>query len=138
MTEVYDQKVIRPLFKQLVRDFGGYDAAAAVMQISNKGTLSKMISGELRINPEHWGKLEDAAESYPISTAIAGRITRDGALGNIRRLSEGTLRELGDIPGAILHLAVTNDASRILKEGPELMAYLSQLMDAVSKEEEGA
>lgn len=136
MTEVYDPKVIRPLFKQLVNDFGSYEAAGAVLGI-NKGNINKMIAGGLPIHTHQWAALEDAAGRYPITDALVSR--RDEASGktDLERLAELVLEEHGDIPGAILHLIAHGDTSRIAKEGPELVSALNRLIEA-ARTSEGA
>lgn len=135
MTEVYDPKVIRPLFRQLVKDFGSYDAAGAVLGI-NKGNITKMIAGDLPIHTHHWGALEDATGRYPITDAFWGRkAVRDGQ-SDVVRLAELVLDEHGDIPSAILQLVTRGDASRIAKEGPELVSALTRLIEAARREED--
>lgn len=134
MTEVYDPKVIRPLFRQLVKDFGSYDATAAVLGV-NKGNIAKMIAGDLPIHSQHWAALEDATGRYPITDAFWRRKAGRDDRSDIVRLAELVLDEQGDIPGAILHLVAHGDTSRIAKEGPELVSALTRLIEAARKVE---
>jgi hypothetical protein len=129
MTEVYDPQVIRPLFRQLVKDFGGHHATGALLGV-NPGNITKMIAGDLPIHTQHWAALEDAAGRHPITFMLRGRIEATAAESNLQKLAEITLKELGDIPGAILQLIAKGDLSQIEKEGPELTSALTRLIEA--------
>jgi hypothetical protein len=129
MTEVFDPQVIRPLFKQLVKDFGGHHAAGALLRV-NPGNITKMINGDLPIHTHHWCMLEDAAGRHPITFMLRARVEATASDSNLQNLAEIALKELGDIPGAILQLIAKGDLSQIEKEGPELTSALTRLIDA--------
>ena len=99
MRNVYEGAAIRSLYRQLVDDFGGFDAAATFLKCS-KGTLSKQCHGDAAIGPEHFG-------------------------------AQDTLREAADLTPAIFALLINGDAGPILKEGPEAIAALADLLRAV-------
>ena len=69
---VYQGPAVRALFKQLVRDFGGVDAAAALLGCA-KGTISREVNGGLPVSIAHFCGLEDALERFPITSMLADR-----------------------------------------------------------------
>lgn len=64
--------IIRGMFTALVRDAGGVDAAAAVLNIG-KGTVSKMCAGHIGVTIESTLQLEDFVGRWPLTSWLAGR-----------------------------------------------------------------
>ncbi len=83
--------VIKALFDALVRKAGGVDAAAAVFGArfgaDQKGTVSKIVAGQLRVPLIGAVALEDAVGEYPITLALGERL-------NHRAVGGGDLAEL--------------------------------------------
>lgn len=83
--------VIKALFDALVRKAGGVDAAAAVFGArfgaDQKGTVSKIVSGQLRVPLLGVLALEDAVGEYPITVALGERLGQ-------RAMGGGDLAEL--------------------------------------------
>ncbi|HDZ82788.1 MAG TPA: hypothetical protein ENH56_16355 [Roseobacter sp.] len=130
MRNVYEGAAIRSLYRQLVDDFGGFDAAATFLKCS-KGTLSKQCHGDAAIGPEHFGALEDAVGRWPITRLLFGRLADGGFSVSLSRQAQDTLREAADLTPAIFALLINGDAGPILKEGPEAIAALADLLRAV-------
>ena len=82
---------IKALFDALVRKAGGVDAAAAVFGArfgaDQKGTVSKIVAGQLRVPLIGAVALEDAVGEYPITLALGERL-------NHRAVGGGDLAEL--------------------------------------------
>lgn len=127
MMQVYDQKVIRPLFKQLVNDFGSYDAAAALLGV-NKGSIAKMVAGDLPIHTHHWCALEDALGRYPITDMLHARVDRGAAATDFERLVMAALREVGDIGPALARALAHGEMDGATKECREAHGALGQLL----------
>lgn len=130
MRKVYEGPAVRALYRQLVDDFGGFDAAAALLRCS-KGTISKQCSGDAAIGCDHYGPLEDAVGRKSITILMAGR---DGGIlgGNpIKTQAEQALREASDLAPAIFALLVDGDSGPLMKEGPEALAALTELLRSV-------
>ncbi len=130
MRNVYEGAAIRSLYRQLVDDFGGFDAAAAFLKCS-KGTLSKQCHGDAAIGPEHFGALEDAVGRWPITRLLFGRLAEGGLPVELSQQAQQALREAADLTPAIFSLLIHGDAGPIQKEGPEAMASLADLLRAV-------
>ncbi|HBR41796.1 hypothetical protein [Sulfitobacter sp. UBA4523] len=130
MRNVYEGAAIRSLYRQLVDDFGGFDAAAAFLKCS-KGTLSKQCHGDAAIGPEHFGALEDAVGRWPITRLLFGRLAERGLPVELSQQAQQALREAADLTPAIFSLLIHGDAGPIQKEGPEAMASLADLLRAV-------
>ena len=130
MRNVYDGAAIRALYRQLVDDFGGFDAVAAFLKCS-KGTISKQCSGDAAIGAEHFGALEDAVGRWPITRLMFGRLADGGLAGSLSVQAQQTLREAADLTPAIFSLLINGDAGPIQKEGPEAIAALADLLRAV-------
>jgi len=130
MRNVYEGAAIRSLYRQLVDDFGGFEAAAAFLKCS-KGTLSKQCSGDAAIGPEHFGALEDAVGRWPITRLLFGRLAERGLPVELSQQAQQALREAADLTPAIFSLLIHGDAGPIQKEGPEAMASLADLLRAV-------
>ena len=131
MRKVYEGAAIRSLYRQLVDDFGGFDAAAAFLGHS-KGTISKQCAGDAAIGCDSYGPLEDAVGRKPITTLMAGR--DGGLLGAtpINAQADQALREAADLAPAVFALLVNGDPEPLRKEGPEAMAALAELMRSVN------
>ena len=56
---VYQGPAVRALFKQLVRDFGGVDAVAALLGCA-KGTISREVNGGLPVQDRDLGRISAA------------------------------------------------------------------------------
>lgn len=133
MRNVYDGPAIRSLYRQLIEDFGGFDAAAAFLGHS-KGTLSKQCSGDAAIGCDSYGMLEDAVGRWPITRLMADRLKNTDAAGQISTKANQTLREAADLAPAIFDLLIHGNADPLRKEGPELQAALTDLLRSVNVE----
>lgn len=70
--------ITRAMFRGLVSQLGGVEAAAAVIEqaygVASKGTVSKMCSGQAEITLAACRAIEDALGVYPITTRMFERI----------------------------------------------------------------
>jgi hypothetical protein len=130
MRKVYEGAAIRSLYRQLVEDFGGFDAAAAFLGHS-KGTISKQCSGDAAIGCDSYGQLEDAVGRWPITLLMSGRLKDTDRAGQISKQADQALREASDLAPAIFALLINGDADPLRKEGPELQAALAALLRSV-------
>lgn len=130
MRKVYEGAAIRSLYRQLVEDFGGFDAAAAFLGHS-KGTISKQCSGDAAIGCDSYGPLEDAVGRWPITLLMSGRLKDTDRAGQISKQADQALREASDLAPAIFALLINGDAEPLRKEGPELQAALTELLRSV-------
>ncbi len=135
MRKVYEGPAIRSLYRQLIEDFGGFDAAAAFLNHS-KGTLSKQCSGDAAIGCDSYGMLEDAVGRWPITRLMSNRLKGTDGAGHISMQAHQTLREAADLGPAIFDLLINADAEPLRKEGPELLAVLTELLQSVNAEGE--
>lgn len=133
MSSIFDGPVIRSLYKQLVGDFGGVDAAAAFLGCS-KGTISKEISGQLNPATGHWGKLEDALDRYPITSLLEDRRRERRESGKSIELIRQLIKENGDVPDAVFKLIETGDATAAIKEIRESIAAGKSLLEKLEAE----
>jgi len=133
MRKVYEGPAIRSLYRQLVEDFGGYDAAAEFLKHS-KGTISKQCKGDAAIGCDSYGPLEDEVGRWPITRLMEGRIRDMDAEGEINVKANHALREAADLTPAIFDLVINGNAEPLRKEGPELLAALAELMRTVDAE----
>lgn len=130
MRKVYEGAAIRSLYRQLVDDFGGFDAAAAFLGHS-KGTISKQCSGDAAIGCDSYGPLEDAVGRWPITLLMSGRLKDTDRAGQISKQADQALREASDLAPAIFALLIHGNAEPLRKEGPELQAALAELLRSV-------
>ena len=133
MTKVYDGPAIRSIYAQLVHDFGGYDAAAAVLNL-NKGTIKKQIDGTANIGPAHFATLEDSLGRYPITNLLAGREGRsDNATDRSKALMD-LVRESGEATLAVAGVLAGGadaDTKAAIKELQEALDAGKAAMDAL-------
>jgi len=136
MHESYETPALRQTFASLVKKAGG--GAAVVMVIKemtgrnmSEGTLTKIKSGDMRFDWELSFILEDVVGEYPIRAHLDAR--RQDACGksDLQIVAEAALREIGEVPAAVLHGVATGDFEQLLKEGPEGMAALQDLLNRV-------
>ena len=106
MRKVYEGAAIRSLYRQLVEDFGGFDAAAAFLGHS-KGTISKQCSGDAAIGCDSYGPLEDAVGRWPITLLMSGRLKDTDRAGQISKQADQALREASDLAPAIFPKGIT-------------------------------
>ena len=130
MRKVYEGAAIRSLYRQLVEDFGGFDAAATFLGHS-KGTISKQCSGDAAIGCDSYGPLEDAVGRWPITLLMHGRLKDTDRAGQISKQADQALREASDLAPAIFALLIEGNAEPLRKEGPELQAALAELLRSV-------
>jgi hypothetical protein len=135
MTRVYEGPAIRTIYGQLVKDFGGMDAAAALLGVA-KSTISKQASGDLPLQVHHWAALEDALGRFPITDMLAARRSTCPKRDNINRLIDEALRELADVAPAMFSMLSAGDTTSLRKEVPEAQAALNALISAVHSMDE--
>lgn len=133
MTRPYDGPAIRALFRQLVDDFGGVEAAASFLR-STKGTISKEMAGHMQIPVEHWAALEDELEHWPITSLLHGRREGRGAQGEVEKLAARVMAENGDVANAILRLLTAGDRAGAIKELSEAIAADQRLLEHLQAE----
>ncbi|OWU83821.1 hypothetical protein ATO6_15440 [Oceanicola sp. 22II-s10i] len=121
MKRPYDGPAIRALFRQLVEDFGGVEAAASFLRCT-KGTISKEMAGHMQIPVEHWAALEDELEHWPITGLLHGRREGRGAQGEVEALAARVIAENGDVANAVLRHLTAGDRSGLIKELTEAIA----------------
>lgn len=98
---------IRATFESLVAEFGGVEAAAAVLAgrcgSGNKGTISKMIKGSIAVTVEAASAMEDACQRYPITEYLADRLgQKKSGSPNIMQLVASASRKHGDSVSAVV------------------------------------
>jgi len=134
MTKAYEGPAIRALYAQLIANFGGYDAAAAMLGVA-KSTISKQISGELKIHTEQWAEMEDAVGRYPITDMLAARRTARTANARVSLIA-AVLSEIGDVPAALFKLHADGGEEQAIKEATEAHAALGALLSDLRAEAE--
>lgn len=130
MSRCYEGPAIRAIYKQLVNDFGGYDAAAAFLECS-KGTISKEISGAMSANIAHICALEDALGRWPVTDMLAGRVERNDDADDLAKTLQGLMKEVGDIGPAIVEFMQTGDAAALGKEAREAVDVLTTALSQI-------
>lgn len=130
MPKVYEGAAIRALYAQLVEDFGGVDAAAALLRC-NKGGISKEVNGSASIPPAHFCALEDALGRFPITDMLHARVDRSAEMNDIERLVLTTLREAGDIGPALFRAISHGERATAVKECREAHEALGQVLAAL-------
>ncbi|MBB95620.1 MAG: hypothetical protein CML68_13645 [Rhodobacteraceae bacterium] len=133
MSDIFKGPAIRVMYAQLVRDFGGVEAAAAFLG-STKGTISKETTGAMPVRTGHWGRLEDALQHWPITDMLDAR-RAPGRDGEATRRIPHVLRELGDVPAALFAYRETGDATPTLKEVNEAISALNAFRSAMGADD---
>ncbi|MEQ3625954.1 MAG: hypothetical protein ABNH26_08605 [Celeribacter sp.] len=121
------------LFRQLVEDFGGYDAAAEYLKCS-KGTISKMVHGMATIGCEHFGPLEDALGRAPITRLMATRSTLvDRETRAEAELFLTAAKESGELIQALVECLTGSNKGKaeVIKEGREALDAIGALLSQV-------
>ena len=136
MHESYETPALRQTFASLLRKAGG--GAAVVMVIKemtgrcmSEGTLSKIKNGDMRFDWELGFILEDVVGEYPIRAHLDARRQEACGKSDLQIIAEAALREIGEVPAAVLHGVTTGNFDPLLKEGPEGMAALQDLLNRV-------
>lgn len=136
MYESYETPALRQTFASLVKKAGG--GAAVVMVIKemtgrcmSEGTLTKIKSGDMRFDWELSFILEDVVGEYPIRAHLDARRQEACGKSDLQIIAEAALREIGEVPAAVLHGVTTGNFDPLLKEGPEGMAALQDLLNRV-------
>jgi len=127
------------LFRQLVDDFGGYDAAAEYLKCS-KSTISKMVHGTATIGCEHFGPLEDALGRAPITRLMATRSTLvDRETRAETELFRSAAKESGELIQALVKrlTGADRDHTEIIKEAREAHEAIGELMRQLEARGEG-
>ena len=136
-------RVIRAMFASLVADVGGVDAVAALLAARGgvgagcKGTVSKMISGQLGVSIEAVLAVEDCLGRYPISTWLASRIGGPG--GGVAAIAELAAQVAGATGAAqallMRALADNSDGGAILTgaEAAPVVAEFQAAQDAIAR-----
>lgn len=90
-------KIMQMMFRGLVQQAGGVDAAAAVIEqawgAASKGTVSKMCSGQAEITLAAAIALEEAVGRYPITTRLFERIGHEFSQGGDLRAMAARLAQ---------------------------------------------
>ena len=134
---VLEGPAIPALYQQLVADFGGVEAAAALLKCG-KGTISKECNGHSAIPAIHIWKLERALRRRPISDMVDDAWNREiGTSSHLDKLISNAATEIEDVPGALVNLMNKGDRAMTLKEIQEAISALSALADGLSTEEAG-
>lgn len=134
MRKVYEGPAISALYGQLVRDFGGAEAAAAFLDCS-KGTISKEMAGHCSVAPAHFCALEDELGRWPITEMLHARIDPEKRGGEVALLARAAVKEVGDVPFAVLELLNGGDGAGAIKEAREAYDALGQFLSAAEGEQ---
>ena len=130
---VYQGPAVRALFRQLVRDFGGVDAAAALLDCS-KGTISREVNGGLPVSIAHFCGLEDALERFPITSMLADRRAARQVRQEVHDLVLRVVAENGDVSNAAVGLLCAGDPEAVMKELRESISASQQLLARLETE----
>jgi hypothetical protein len=131
---ITDGPAVRGMFKQMVSDFGGVQAAAALLGC-NIGTISKQANGDMKLCTEHYIKLEDALGVKTISKFLYNRDVGGESASDTNKLASSVLKEVGDIGPAILKWISEDDVDAFLKEGPEAISILELAIERARGQE---
>lgn len=134
---VYEGPAVRALYGQLVRDFGGVEAAAALLDCS-KGTISREVSGNggMGVSVAHFCALEDALGRYPITSMLAGRSdAARAAQVPVGDLVRRVVSENGDVARVAVDLLCSGaDGADLAKELREAIEAQQALLDQLERE----
>lgn len=133
MAKVYEGPAIRSLYAQLFHDFGGYDAAAAFLNL-NKGTIHKQIEGTANIGPAHFAALEDTLGRFPITNLLSGRAGRKDLACDRSKALIDLVRESGEATLAVAGVLAGGagaDTKAAIKELQEALDAGKAAMDAL-------
>ncbi|MBR9766144.1 MAG: hypothetical protein GYB53_22180 [Rhodobacteraceae bacterium] len=133
---VYDGPAVRALYGQLVRDFGGVEAAAALLGCG-KGTVSREVNGSLPVAISHFCALEDELGRFPISTMLMQRSEASrAAQAPLGELMQRVVAENGDVARLVVKaLCGGGETGSLAKELREAIEAQQQLLDQVEREE---
>ncbi|MAQ82228.1 MAG: hypothetical protein CMH12_03235 [Maritimibacter sp.] len=129
---MFSTPLIRSLYGQLVRDFGGVEAAAFFLECS-KGTVSKEVSGQAAVSIDHAVRLEDALGRWPITEVMHRRRRDADGTSDLNAIAAAALREIGDVPPAVLDLVASGETGAAQKELAEARAAIEALERALAK-----
>ncbi|MBT9384497.1 hypothetical protein KM176_11560 [Pseudooceanicola sp. CBS1P-1] len=133
MIQVYEGPAIRALFGQMVRDFGGVEAAAALLGCS-KGTISKQCNDQMPIPTRHWAAMEDELGRWPITDMLADRRAGRGAKGILQERAAQVIAENGDVANAIFRLLGGGAVDLAVKELREAISASQDLLALLETE----
>lgn len=139
--------VERRVFKGLVSEAGGVEAAAAILSAAHgapvdKSTVSRMASGAMTIPIGHLASMEDAAGNYPMTSLLYGRIggARRG-LESLQALSATASIESGEAIAAVIAAFAAMSAdpaamtperrAAVAKEAVEARDAFGRIVDAL-------
>ena len=134
--KVYSGPAVRALYGQLVRDFGGVEAVAALLGCS-KGTISREVNGGMPVSIAHYCALEDELGRFPISTMLMQRSEASrSAQAPLGDLMERVVAENGDVAQMVVKaLCGGGPGGSLAKELREAIEAQQQLLDHVEREE---
>ncbi len=124
------EATIRTMYRSMVNDMGGVDAAAAVLRMA-PASISRQCNGGQAIGLHHIWALEDALGHYPVSRFRGGHLSRSDGECDMAILSMRTLREVGDVGPALIALLEHGDDAAAVKEMREAVAALTEQISAV-------
>lgn len=141
MSEGHHDPLTRALFVALVHRMGGVDAAAAILGarwgMGHKGTVSKMMAGQIGVTVDAMRALEDAAGAYPVTDMLAARmVSGHAAAGRIRELAAQASVAAGAAQSALfLSMADASDGGADItpREAAALVADLRALAGVVGQ-----
>lgn len=126
---------VRAAARAMVQRIGDLEAAAATIAarfggVANKATLSKKMSGALTFTVEDIVALEDALGAYPVTEALARRMSSDVLVrGCLLEGGAALAKEAGEAVAALMQASSSADAgdrARALQE-------LSEARDALDR-----
>ena len=110
--------VTRSIFDGLVRRSGGVDAAAHILEArwgkGNRGTVSKMCTGQIGVTVDAAMALEDSLGAFPITNRLFERTGREG----VRKGCLQTLAAQSTVASGQAHAALIRAFSH-LSEDPD-------------------
>jgi hypothetical protein len=136
MSSRYDSPALRTIFASLIRKAGGGPSViVAVEELTGRkmsvGTLSKISNGDMRMDWEVAFILEDIVEEFPFQEYLNARRDQTISQSDQHRLALAALKEIGEVPAAVLHFITTGESTLLEKEGAEGSAAIQALLDYV-------
>ncbi|WP_282076330.1 hypothetical protein [Epibacterium ulvae] len=139
---MYETAALRSTFRSMLKKAGC--SAAVGMAIKEKcgrdiadSTLSKIANGQMRFDWDVAFMLEDIVGEYPFTALMNGRREDAVSKSDLEVLVEAAVKEIGEVPAAVIHGLRTGDFEKLLKEGPEGLAALEALLQHVKEAEGG-
>lgn len=128
--------ITRGMFQALVSRAGGVEAVAAVLEArfgcGHKGTVSKMISGQLAVTVDAAVAVEDFVGAAPITLRMVERLAdRAASTVSLRELGAGSMIAAGAAHAALM--AAMADGEVTAREAADVAAQMRALREVVDE-----